>query len=67
MPTRQQILDKFNGDEEAMRQFFKKIGAKGGAKERSEPRWFAANPELARIAGIKSARVSRERRKKKLD
>ena len=37
--------------------FFKRIGAKGGRN--STGGGFAANPELARIAGIKGGRISR--------
>lgn len=37
--------------------FYAKIGAKGGRNGRTGG--FAANPELARIAGAKGGRVSR--------
>ena len=37
--------------------FFKRIGAKGGRNGNTGG--FAANPELARIAGAKSGKISR--------
>lgn len=40
--------------------FYAKIGAKGGANGRTGG--FAANPELARIAGAKGGRISRRRK-----
>jgi general stress protein YciG len=40
--------------------FYAKIGAKGGANGRTGG--FAANPELARIAGAKGGRKSRRRK-----
>jgi len=40
--------------------FYAKIGSKGGQKGRTGG--FAANPELARIAGAKGRRVSRRRK-----
>jgi general stress protein YciG len=40
--------------------FYAKIGAKGGQNGRTGG--FAANPELARIAGAKGGRVSRRRK-----
>ena len=42
--------------------FYKKIGKKGG--ENGNTGGFAANPELARIAGAKGGRISRRRSKK---
>lgn len=33
--------------------FYKKIGQKGGSAFREAPRWFALHPELARKAGAK--------------
>lgn len=41
--------------------FYAKIGAKGGKNGRTGG--FAANPELARIAGAKGGRISRRRKK----
>lgn len=38
-------------------QFYAKIGRKGGANGRTGG--FAANPELARIAGAKGGRISK--------
>lgn len=43
--------------------FFKRIGAMGG--KNSTTGGFAANPELARIAGIKGGRISRRGKAKK--
>lgn len=40
--------------------FYAKIGQKGGQNGRTGG--FAANPELARIAGAKGGRVSRRRK-----
>lgn len=40
--------------------FYAKIGRKGG--ERGHTGGFAANPELARIAGAKGGRISRRRK-----
>jgi general stress protein YciG len=42
--------------------FYAKIGAKGGKNGRTGG--FAANPELARIAGAKGGRISRHTIKK---
>lgn len=41
--------------------FYAKIGAKGGKLGRTGG--FAANPELARIAGAKGGRISRRTKK----
>lgn len=41
--------------------FYAKIGRKGG--QRGHTGGFAANPELARIAGAKGGRVSRRSKK----
>ena len=41
-------------------EFYAKIGAKGG--RRGHAGGFAANPELARIAGAKGGRISRRRK-----
>ena len=40
--------------------FYAKIGAKGGKNGRTGG--FAANPELARLAGAKGGRISRRRK-----
>jgi general stress protein YciG len=40
--------------------FYAKIGAKGGVKGHTGG--FAANPELARIAGAKGGRISRRKK-----
>ena len=40
--------------------FYAKIGRKGG--ERGHTGGFAANPDLARIAGAKGGRISRRRK-----
>lgn len=39
--------------------FYRRIGSKGGQQNPSKPRGFAANPELAKIAGAKGGRISR--------
>lgn len=39
--------------------FYRKIGRKGGSAETSEPKGFACNPERARIAGAKGGRISK--------
>lgn len=44
--------------------FYAKIGAAGGKKSRNGG--FAANPELARIAGAKGGRISRRGKSKKI-
>jgi len=41
-------------------EFYAKIGRKGG--QRGTTGGFAANPELARIAGAKGGRISRRRK-----
>lgn len=41
--------------------FYQKIGSVGG--KRSNTGGFAANPELARIAGRKGGKISRRRKK----
>jgi len=43
------------------REFYVRIGAEGG--KRSTNGGFAANPELARIAGAKGGRASRKTKK----
>lgn len=40
--------------------FYAKIGAKGGKNGRTGG--FAANPELARVAGAKGGRISRRKK-----
>ncbi|MDN5276033.1 MAG: hypothetical protein JWN33_682 [Candidatus Saccharibacteria bacterium] len=45
--------------------FYAKIGKKGG--ERGHTGGFAANPELARIAGAKGGRISRRRKNIKVE
>jgi general stress protein YciG len=45
--------------------FYAKIGAKGGKNGRTGG--FAANPELARVAGAKGGRISRRTKKSDLD
>jgi len=42
--------------------FYAKIGAKGGRNGHTGG--FAANPELARVAGAKGGRISRRKSKK---
>ena len=45
--------------------FYQRIGRKGG--QNGHTGGFAANPELARIAGAKGGRISRRRKKSKKD
>jgi general stress protein YciG len=44
--------------------FYAKIGARGG--KNGHTGGFAANPELARVAGAKGGRISRRRSTKKV-
>lgn len=39
--------------------FYRMIGSKGGQQKPSKPRGFAADKELARVAGTKGGRISR--------
>lgn len=39
------------------------VGAKGGSTPTKNPKGFAANPELARIAGARGGRISRRKPK----
>lgn len=39
--------------------FYRNIGRKGGSAPTKKPKGFAANPELARIAGAKGGSISR--------
>lgn len=41
--------------------FYSRIGSKGGRAPRNQPRGFAANPELARIAGAKGGHISKRK------
>ena len=45
--------------------FYAKIGSKGG--KNGHTGGFAANPELARVAGAKGGRISRRRSVKKVE
>ena len=45
--------------------FYAKIGRKGGVNGHTGG--FAANPELARVAGAKGGRISRRRSKKVIE
>lgn len=49
------------GSEEAVRAFMKEYGAKGGRAETKLPKGFAANRELAVLAGKKSRRGKSEK------
>lgn len=44
--------------------FYREIGSKGGSAPTKKPKGFAANPELARIAGKKGGHISRRGSKK---
>lgn len=54
------ILALYGWDEDGKSLFHKRIGAEGGRKGHTGG--FAANRELARIAGQKGGRTSRRRR-----
>lgn len=43
--------------------FYKRIGSDGGKAGVGQLKGFAANPELARIAGAKGGKVSKRRKK----
>ena len=58
---RQTMLKKYGG-EEGLSEHLKTMGAKGGRNGHTGG--FAANPELARIAGAKGGRISRRGRGK---
>lgn len=45
--------------------FYREIGAMGGSRTGTRPKGFAANLELARIAGAKGGRISKRRASKK--
>jgi len=51
------------GSEEAWKAHMRELGKVGGASPASKPKGFAANKELARIAGKKGGRNSRQGRK----
>lgn len=44
--------------------FYKEIGRKGGSTPTDKPKGFAADPERARLAGIKGGRISKRERLK---
>ncbi len=44
--------------------FYRRIGALGGAAPNATPKGFAANRELASVAGAKGGRISRRASKK---
>lgn len=52
-----------HGSEEAARAWFRSIGSKGG--KASTTGGFAANPELAKIAGSIGGRISKRKKKEK--
>lgn len=41
--------------------FYREIGAMGGSRTDTKPKGFAANPELAKIAGAKGGRISKRK------
>lgn len=53
LKTRETNLKKYGSD------YYKRIGAIGGRKVTNTPKGFAANPELARLAGAKGGRKSK--------
>ena len=52
------MLKQYKNEEE-ISDFFRRIGSKGGRVKSDKPRGFAANRELASIAGCKGGRISR--------
>ena len=61
LKVQQTILQKkFNGDEEAMREWRRDMGRKGGQKGRTGG--FHANPDIAREAGRKGGLKSRPKK-----
>lgn len=44
--------------------FYKNIGSRGGKAPSDKPKGFAANLELARIAGAKGGKISRRNKEK---
>lgn len=57
------MVNRF-GSEEAARNYFSQLGRKGGSVT-GVKKGFAANPQLARIAGGKGGRISRRGKAKK--
>lgn len=53
-----------HGSEEAARAWFRSIGSKGGKAPSDKPKGFAANPELARIAGAIGGKISQRNKEK---
>lgn len=47
--------------------FYVNIGRKGGTAYHARPRGFAANIELASIAGAKGGRISRRTKRRAID
>ena len=43
--------------------YYASIGSKGGSTKTNLPKGFAANPELARVAGANGGRISKRRSK----
>lgn len=43
------------------RNFYREIGAMGGSRTDTKSKGFAANPELAKIAGAKGGRISKRK------
>ena len=54
-----------HGSEEAARAWFRSIGSKGGKAPTDKPKGFAANPELARIAGSIGGKTSKRQKKER--
>ena len=57
------MANKLGGEEQA-RNYFREIGRKGGSAT-GVKKGFAANPQLARIAGGQGGRISRRGKAKK--
>lgn len=55
---RRTMLKKYGG-KEGLHKRAQELGSLGGKAPTSKPKGFAANPEIARIAGYRGGRISR--------
>ena len=53
------IIQKFGVDENGKSIAHQRAGSKGGKAPHSKPQGFAANPELARISGMRSGKLGK--------
>ena len=58
------MLERFDGDTEALRNYYRTIGSAGGKAHHSKPRGFAADVEKASAAGKIGGSISRRPSKK---